>query len=155
MSFSRRINWHSDPNDINPVSRAPTMCQASLGAKWIWNPAICFQVRDLHSLAAWWSALPLESQNNQFWQERSRYASNYKNTQISWQPDKVRKRITSLLFLTYLFSSVKLACSIGNLWPQCCVYQSRTSENPLFTIATQSPFCNEPELQSLLVWGKV
>lgn len=37
------------------------------------------------------------------------------HTQISRQPDKMRKRITGLLFLTYLFSSSKPAGSTGTL----------------------------------------
>lgn len=114
----RRINWHSDPNDITSVSRAATMCRASLGAKWVWNLAICFQLRNLHSLGDWLSALLLESQNNQFWQGRFRYALQIIKTRkfpdnlIRWQ-----KRISSLLCLMYLFSSVELACSAGNFWP--------------------------------------
>lgn len=103
-----------------------------------------------HSLAAWLSVFLLAYQNNQFWQGRFRYASNYKNTQISWQPEKVRKRITSLLFLTYLVSAVKLACSTGNLWPQGCGYQPSTSQSPPLTIAAQNPLCNELGLQSTL-----
>lgn len=70
----RRINWHSDPNAITPVPRAARQCQASLGAKWRRNPAICSQLGNLHSSAERLSALLLESQNNQFWQERSSYA---------------------------------------------------------------------------------